>query len=235
MASPYTRQLLRDERAPRIERINALGREVANCWEAKAYDAALVMQFIQLDTWAFLTRPARMTNHRRASFMWFIARYMRDAHGQGYSYSPSDVYAARCGLLHTFGALADMHEKDESVVIWRLHLGKLNTFVPGLHRVAYISVGRFIRDAHAAVGASLEEVKADDALGKLFGERLPKVYFHAGVLPSRDPDVIAAMDAGIDADLAMLDGDSEERSSSPATPLGVNHGLGIGKAGLHVR
>jgi hypothetical protein len=170
------------------------------------------MQFIELDTWAFLTRPASMTIHDRKSFTWFIERYMRDAPRQGYSYSPKDVYAARCGLLHTFGALANMHERDKSVVIWRFHLGKLNTFVPGLDRMAYISATRFIRDAHAAVSASLKEVRADDAMSKLFGERLVRVFFHSGVLPSRDPDEIAALDPGIDADIAVLDGtvDSDE-------------------------
>jgi hypothetical protein len=212
MASPYARQMLRDERTPRIERIHALGREVIKCIEAKAYDAALAIQFIKLDTWAFLTRPASMTVHGRASFIWFIERYMRDAPGQGYSYSPSDVYAARCGLLHTFGSLANMHETDKSVVIWRFHLGKLNTFVPGLDRMAYISVMRFISDANAAIDASLQEVKADNAMNKLLGERLVRVFFHAGVLPSRDPDAIEAMDPGIDADIAVLDGtiDSDE-------------------------
>ena len=129
------------------------------------------MQLIELDTWAFLTRPASMTIHGRASFMWFIERYMRDAPGQGYSYGPSDVYAARCGLLHTFGALADMHEKDKSVAVWRFHLGKLNTFVPGLEpRMAYISVTRFIMDAQTAIrSACSKELLTDDAMKKRVG------------------------------------------------------------------
>ncbi len=158
MASSYARQMLRDERAPRVKRINALAGEVHACIKANAYDAALVMQFVELDTWAFLARPGSMTVHGRTSFKWFIERYMRDAPGQGYSYAPSDVYAARCGLLHTFGSLADAHERDKSVVIWRFHLGRENTFVPGLHRMAYISVMRFITDACAAVSACVKEL-----------------------------------------------------------------------------
>ena len=44
------------------------------------------------------------------------------------------------------------------------------------------------RDASAATSANLEEVMADDAMSKLLGERLVRVFFfHAGVLPSRDP------------------------------------------------
>jgi hypothetical protein len=212
MASSYARQMLRDERAPRVKRINALAGEVHACIKGNAYDAALVMQFVELETWAFLARPGSMTVHGRTSFKWFIERYMRDAPGQGYSYAPSDVYAARCGLLHTFGSLADAHERDKSVVIWRFHLGSENTFVPGLHRMAYISVMRFITDACAAVSACVKELEADHAMNERFGERLPRVFFHSGVLPSRDPAEIAALDAGIDADIAILDGtvDSDE-------------------------
>jgi len=32
-------------------------------------------------------------------------------------------------------------------------------------------------------------------MNKLFNERLPRVFFHSGVLPSRDPGEIAAMEA----------------------------------------
>jgi hypothetical protein len=72
MASPLARQLLRDERSPRVKRITALGEEVQKCLEVQAFDSALVMQFIELDTWAFLTRPTSIRGRR--SFMWFIER-----------------------------------------------------------------------------------------------------------------------------------------------------------------
>jgi hypothetical protein len=183
-----------------------LGTEVRKCLEAKAYNAALAMQFIELDTWAFLSRPASSIRHGRSSFMGFIRRYMQDAPGQGYSYRPEDVYAARCALLHTFGALADMHAENKSVVIWRYHLGQKNTFVPGLDRMAYISVARFILDARAATAACLNVIMENPELNRLFGERLPSVYLHAGILPDRDPEALTAMDPEVDATIAVLDG-----------------------------
>jgi hypothetical protein len=72
--------------------------------------------------------------------------------------------------------------------------------------MAYISVTRFIMDAQAAISACWKEVRADNAVNKPLGNRLPRVYFHSGVLPSRDPDEIAALDPGIDADIARADG-----------------------------
>jgi hypothetical protein len=48
--SPVARQLLRDEREPRISRITALTSEIRRCFQAGLYDAALAMQFIELDT-----------------------------------------------------------------------------------------------------------------------------------------------------------------------------------------
>jgi hypothetical protein len=180
--------------------------------EAKTYDAALAMQFIELDTWAFLTRPASNIRHNRSSFMHFVRRYLQDAPGHDYAYRAEDVYAARCALLHTFGALANMHAENKSVVIWRYHMGKQNTFIPGLTRMAYISVCRFIQDAQAALATCLTEVMENQELGKLFGERLPSVYLHAGILPDRDPEAIVAMDPEVDAAIAVLDGtvDSDE-------------------------
>jgi hypothetical protein len=53
---------------------------------------------------------------------------------------------------------------------------------------------------------------ADDNLNRLFGTRLPRVFFQSGVLSSRDPEAIAAMDPAIEAEIAILDGtvDSDE-------------------------
>jgi hypothetical protein len=131
--------MFRDERDSRLKRLFALGDEAERCREAKAYDAALVMEFIQLDTWAYLLRPKRFQDHTRKSFIWFVERYLRSDPDQTYRYNGLDVYAARCAMLHTFGSLTDIHAKDKSVVAWRYHSGTQNTFVPGLHRMAYVS------------------------------------------------------------------------------------------------
>ena len=117
-------------------------------------------------------------------------------------------------FLHTFGSLADLHQDDPTVVVWRYHLGKQNTFVPGLDRMAYISVPRFLKDVIAAIGKSLAEVASDSALNALFGRRLPTVYFLSGVLPSRDPGEIVTMDAAIDAEIDLLDG-----GAGPGVPI----------------
>ena len=204
MATAYGRQLLRDERAPRVERIKALMAEVAGCFAAKRYEAGLVMQFIELDTWAYLTRP-KGTKHGRSSFKRFIGKYLHSDPDQPYQYAAEDVYAARCGLLHTFGSISDLHHNDNTLVIWRFHLGRCNTYIPGLDGyMAYISVFRFWRNASEAVARCLDDVMADPALNELFGSRLPQVYFQAGVLPSRDPDALVVIEPAIDAELLKL-------------------------------
>jgi hypothetical protein len=204
-ATPYGRQLLRDERYERIHRILALNRESHTCFKAKAYDAALAIQFIELDSWAFLTRPESIRVHGRKSFMLFIERFLQDAPNQGYFYRPIDVYAARCGLLHTFGSLADLHSGTD-VVVWRYHLGRFNTFVPGMNRMAYISTLRFMMDCSAATGRALDAVWADPVdMGRLFGERLPRLFMHGGVLPSRDPEAMPALEAAVDAEIAEVE------------------------------
>jgi hypothetical protein len=58
----------------------------------------------------------------------------------------------------------------------------------------------------------LADVMADDNFNRLFGTRLPRVFFQSGILASRDPEAIAAMDPAIEAEIAILDGtvDSDE-------------------------
>jgi len=142
-----------------------------------------------------------MTKHGRRSFEWFIEKYLHGDPAQEYQYASKDAYAARCGVLHTSGALSDLHRDDSSIVIWRFHLGMGNTYVPGTKRMAYISLRRFHRDVQAAISQCLTDVMADSDLNSLFSGRLPRVFFQAGILPSRDPDAIAAMDPEIDAEL----------------------------------
>jgi hypothetical protein len=211
-ASPVARQFLRDEREPRIRRITALKSEIARCVEAGLYEAALIMQFIELDTWAYLMRPEEMTKHGRSSFKWFIDKYLKGDPAQEYQYGAEDAYAARCGIVHTLGSLSDLHSGDPSIVIWRFHLGKSNTYVPGTKGMAYISLRQFHRDASDAVKQCLADIMANDTVNALFSRRLPRVFFQAGVLPARDPDDIAALDPDIDAAIAILDGtvDSDE-------------------------
>jgi hypothetical protein len=210
--SPFARQMLRDEREPRIKRITALTSEITRCFQAGLYDAALALQFIELDTWAYLMRPAAMTKHGRTSFKWFIEKYLHGDPAQEYQYGSEDAYAARSGVLHTSGALSDLHRVNSSIVIWRFHLGRTNAYVPGTKGMAYISLPRFHHDVHTATSKCLVDVMADDNLNSLFGTRLPRVFFQSGVLSSRDPEAIAAMDPAIDAEIAILDGtvDSDE-------------------------
>jgi len=93
--------------------------------------------------------------------------------------------------------------------------------------MAYISVQRFIANAKAAIMSSAAELKSDPTLNELFGNRLPRVYFLAGVLPSRDPDAIAAMGPGIDAEMAEMNvaarieasGTAYRRQRSTAPPM----------------
>jgi hypothetical protein len=203
-STPHGRQLLRDERRPRHLRITDLTGQTARCFKTGLYNAAAVMQFIELDTWAYLMRPREMTKHGRGSFTWFVNKYLRGDPGQKYQYEATDVYAARCGMLHTGGAVSDLHHSDHSIVLWRFHLGQLHTYVPGTKDMAYISLHRFHMDCVAAVPKCLDELRPNPIVGELFSRRLRRVYHQAGILPSRDPDAIALIDPDIDALLARL-------------------------------
>jgi hypothetical protein len=122
--SPIGRQLLRDEREPRVKRITALMNETARCFESGLYDAAVVMQFIVAGHVGLSRATGNDDEARSHVVQWFIGRYLRSDLAQEYQYAPEDAYAARCGILHTLGALSDLHHADPSIVIWRFHLGR---------------------------------------------------------------------------------------------------------------
>jgi hypothetical protein len=48
------------------------------------------------------------------------------------------------------------------------------------------------------------ELLTDKTLQTLIGLRLPRVFFHAGILPNRNPEAIAALDAAVDAEIEEL-------------------------------
>jgi hypothetical protein len=203
--SPYARLLLRDERTPRLHRLWALNDQIRRCYEAELYDASLAMAFIRLDMWAFLLRPPSFRIHTRGSFIWFVERYLATDHDQSYHYKGVDVYTARCAMLHTFGSLTEQHGNDPSIVIWRYHLGQHHSFAPGLHRIAYVSVHRFMTDADRAMKRCLDTLTDDPEASALAMQRLPSVFFHGGILPSRDSDAMATLEAATDAEIAEFE------------------------------
>ena len=83
--------------------------------------------------------------------------------------------------------------------------------------MAYISAGRFSKNAGDAIGRCIHDLRTDEALNSRVGQRLPRMYFHAGILPSRDTDAIAARDAEVDAEMAEFERTSESVVRQNAT------------------
>lgn len=86
-----------------------LGAEL--CIAAKLISPALVLVYSGIDVAGWLYASDSKAKTRIRFEMW-VVRYLLPA-GTGLGVSASDLYGARCGLLHNFGAESDLSRRGE--------------------------------------------------------------------------------------------------------------------------
>jgi hypothetical protein len=89
--------------------------QIRRCVKADAMSATAVMIYVCIDAMGALARPAAQKNTEKKDFIQWVDEYLKADVSQPYQYRGIDLYAARCGLLHTFGAEADAHRKDPAI------------------------------------------------------------------------------------------------------------------------
>lgn len=68
-----------------------------------------VFVYIGIDLMAILGKPVSENRQTRTDFKQWVNKYMIADPEQPYQYSPEDVYAARCSLLHNYSSEAEIH------------------------------------------------------------------------------------------------------------------------------
>ena len=151
--------------------------EIKRCQDADATVAATAMVYICIDTMAFLSMPTGQTSQTKRDFIAWVDTYLKADPLQSYQYRGVDVYAARCSLLHAFGAEADAHRRDPSI----RQFGYADT---GPHaynaavsqRLVIVSVARLIHDLSKGLETFISAVRTDLDLRARVGARLPALY-----------------------------------------------------------
>jgi hypothetical protein len=163
--------------------------EIKRCESAGATMAAITVAYVCIDTMAFLSMPAGQTWQTRNDFIAWVNTYLKADHSQRYQYAGADVYAARCSVLHTFGAEAELHQKDHTIRKFGYHNGGLHVFNPDVSpNLVIIGVASFLNDVAIAVDSFMRGCEGDAALRDSVESRLPKVFQtlpfpHGGVIP----------------------------------------------------
>ncbi len=136
-----------------------LYREIGRSQDGGAVVAALCMTFVTVDTMAWLNLPVGRSSVKRDDFCQWVDAYLKAAEGELYQYAALDVYAARCAMLHHYGAEADLHRGAAPP----RRFGYVDT---GSHQVGdsdlvLISVATLVRDLGRALGRFLQHCQDD--------------------------------------------------------------------------
>jgi len=150
--------------------------EIKRCESAGATMAAVAMAYVSIDTMAFLSMPSGQTSQTRADFIAWVNAHLKGHPSQPYEYDGTDVYAARCSVLHAFGSEAEMHRKDGTIRKFGYHDGGLHAFNPSVSpNLVIIGVASFLNDVVIAVESFMKACQADASLRGLVEARLPTV------------------------------------------------------------
>lgn len=153
-----------------------LVREIKLCEKAGATMAAVALCYVCIDTMANLSMPVEKQEQARDDFVAWVDRYLKGHPSQPYEYRGLDVYAARCGVLHSFGSEARLHRNDPAVKLYAYHDGGKHMFQPEVNdRLVLIGTASFINDVVIAIDAFLMECQSDRDLRTRVEARLPGV------------------------------------------------------------
>ncbi len=150
--------------------------EIDRAKDAGATTAALAMVYIGIDTMAFLACAIGQRKQDRAQFIAWVDRYLRTDAASEYQYEGLDVYAGRCGLLHTYGSISDLHGKEKPPRTF----GYTDT---GPHRsndadgLVLISIALLIHDFRAAIKMFLGEASQSADLKQRIDSRIGSLLF----------------------------------------------------------
>jgi hypothetical protein len=151
--------------------------EIKRCEAAGATMVAVTMAFVGIDTMAFLSMPSGRSSQTREDFVAWVNTYVKGHPSQPYQYDGTDVYAARCAVLHAFGAEAEVHRRNQDIRKFGYHDGGLHAFNPAVSpNLVIIGVASFLNDVVIAVESFTKASEADANLRARVETRLPTVF-----------------------------------------------------------
>lgn len=146
------------------------------CLKNNAPTGAVLLTYCAMDAMAFLFMPAGEQKVGGSDFKDWVKKYMKTDSGQPYQYNEEDLYGARCGIVHTYGAESDLSRKNKCKEI--VYINGLNhLYDPAKHPdLVLLSLNLFIQDFCDAVDKFLADIEKDENLRKRVEDRLPGLF-----------------------------------------------------------
>lgn len=147
------------------------------CLKNNAPTGAIILTYCAMDTMAFLYMAEGKQNVVQADFKNWIDKYMQTDAKQPYQYNAEDLYGARCGIVHTYGAESDLSRKSKCKRIGYAANCLEHFYDPAKQDdVVILSVELFIRDFYDAIDNFLADIDKDEGLRRRVETRLPRLY-----------------------------------------------------------
>ena len=152
-----------------------LSAEIGRAWNGDAFTAAVAMVYVGIDTMALLSCPLGQAEQTKNDFMAWVDAYLRADPASDYQYEATDVYAARSGLLHSYGSLAKDHRKSQPPRQF-CYIDNGQHHKDETARVVVISVAALIDDYFRATESFVSAIFKDPALKQRVDSRVHNLF-----------------------------------------------------------
>ena len=175
--SRWVKALMTSDGQPNWGSIIGLISEIKRCDNSGLVTPSLAMAYICIDSLANLSRPAGTKRVTRGHFRDWVEKYLKGHPEQPYEYRGSDVYAARCAFLHTYGSDAELHVTEPDTVKYIYHDGGRHIYNPHVEPgIVIIGTRSFVDDVVRAANNFLEDCGNNAELKELVEARLVHVF-----------------------------------------------------------
>lgn len=149
--------------------------EIKIVQESKALNATVIMTYVSIDTMAYLSMPSNKKKNNSKDFINWVNEYMKASENQPYQYDANEMWAARCGKLHSYSSYSEVAEKG-NYKLYGYHDGSEHIYQPQEStRLVLISIPRLVNDFIIGIQSFLQDALRDKDLKRLIDGRIDRI------------------------------------------------------------
>ncbi|HUT29325.1 MAG TPA: hypothetical protein VMX13_06005 [Sedimentisphaerales bacterium] len=148
----------------------------------KKHLPALILIYSTLDILAWLNRPSTHPDVTKCDFLAWVDQYLRP--GPSLHCTPIDLYAARCGIIHSLQAESKLSREGKARQVWyswgKCEVARLRASIrqAKLEKTAVpVQVEALFEALKSGITQFLESLEADPSHAKLVYDRARKKFF----------------------------------------------------------
>jgi len=156
---------------------DCIGNDIHVCMKNNAPTGTVLLTYCAMDAMAFLSMPEGKQKVGRPDFKNWVEKYMKTDPEQPYQYDKEDLYGARCGIVHTYGAESDLSRENKcKKIVYKPNCLK-HFYEPTKHPdLVILRLDLFIRDFYDAVDKFLVNLEKGENLKNRVEARLPNLF-----------------------------------------------------------